>query len=50
MASRTPERNLRVTLLGPGEKRVERQLTLDSDFRIYRMHGRKVLPAILPES
>jgi predicted nucleic acid-binding protein len=25
-----------------------RLLTLDSDFQIYRMHGRKVLPTILP--
>ncbi len=26
-----------------------RILTLDSDFRIYRMHDRKVLPVIMPE-
>ena len=23
--------------------------TLDSDFRIYRQHGRKVIPLLLPE-
>lgn len=24
-------------------------LTLDSDFKIYRMHGRKAIPVIMPE-
>lgn len=27
-----------------------RLLTLDSDFRIYRMHDRKVIPLIMPDS
>lgn len=25
-----------------------RVLTLDSDFEIYRMHGRRVIPSIMP--
>ncbi len=25
-------------------------LTLDSDFQIYRMHGRKIIPALLPRT